>query len=111
MRVLSSHHIAVSLAFFAAKWFQPPAVLAVILTLTLSVALRQSEKLKVLATIVDRGNCAGLRAHNCSRISHCRPMDDEDRHILTHVWVRGIANNDHSPCFLASAGAAVMHMA
>jgi ABC-type Mn2+/Zn2+ transport system permease subunit len=46
MRVLSSHHIAVSLAFFAAKWFQPPAVLAVILTLTLSVALRQSEKLK-----------------------------------------------------------------
>jgi hypothetical protein len=46
MRIPFSHHIAVSLAFVVAKWFEPPAVVAVILTFTLTVALRQTERLK-----------------------------------------------------------------
>jgi hypothetical protein len=46
MRIPFSDSIAVPLAFAVAKWFQPPAVLAVILTLTLVVALRMAERLK-----------------------------------------------------------------
>lgn len=46
MRVAFSGYTVVSLAFAAAKWFQPPAVLAVILTFTLIVALRLAERLR-----------------------------------------------------------------
>ena len=46
MRMPFSSSIAVPLVFAVAKWFQPPAVLAVILTLTLVVALRRAERLK-----------------------------------------------------------------
>jgi hypothetical protein len=46
MRVAFSGYAAVSLVFVVAKWFQPPAVLAVILTLTLIVALRLAERLR-----------------------------------------------------------------
>ena len=46
MRVAFSGYTVVSLVFVVAKWFQPPAVLAVILTFTLIVALRLAERLR-----------------------------------------------------------------
>ncbi len=46
MRGSFSGYTAVSLAFAVAKLFQPLAVVAVILTLTLIVALRRTERLK-----------------------------------------------------------------
>ena len=46
MRIASLNYAPVPLAFAVAKWFQPAAVLAVILTFTLVVALRQAERLK-----------------------------------------------------------------
>jgi hypothetical protein len=46
VRIPFSGYITVSLAFAVAKWFQPPAVLAVILTFTLVVALRLAERLR-----------------------------------------------------------------
>jgi hypothetical protein len=46
MRIPSLNYAPVPLAFAVAKWFQPPAVLAVILTFTLVIALRQAERLK-----------------------------------------------------------------
>ena len=46
MRVPFSNHIAASLAFVVAKWFEPPAVVAAILVLTLGIALRRMERLK-----------------------------------------------------------------
>jgi hypothetical protein len=46
MRIPVSGYTVVSLVFFVAKWFQPPAVLAVILTFTLVVALRLAERLR-----------------------------------------------------------------
>lgn len=48
MRIPVSGCTVVSLVFFVAKWFQPPAVLAVILTFTLVVALRLTERLRSL---------------------------------------------------------------
>ena len=52
---------AVPLVLAAAKWFQPPAVLAILLTLTLVVTLRRVEKLTsrrqlwVVLTLVGSG--------------------------------------------------------
>jgi hypothetical protein len=46
MRIPFSGSVAIALATAVAKWFQPPAVVAVILTFTLAAALRHAERLK-----------------------------------------------------------------
>jgi hypothetical protein len=46
MRIPFSSYSPIPLAFAVAKWFQPLAVLAVILTFTLVVALRRAERLR-----------------------------------------------------------------
>ena len=46
MRIPFANLSPVPLALAVAKWFQPPAVLAVILTTTLVVALRRADRLK-----------------------------------------------------------------
>ena len=46
MRVSLLDYAAVPVAFTVARWFQPPAVVAVILTLTLVVTLRRAEQLR-----------------------------------------------------------------
>lgn len=46
MRIPVSGYTVIPLVFVVAKWFQPPAVLAVILTFTLVVALRLAERLR-----------------------------------------------------------------